>query len=60
MTKMVFRFLVGRTAKFFGRTTNLLFFTSLYREMYKELVDITNDETEASQVLKNIGIHGNF
>ena len=57
---MVFRFLVGRTAKFFGRTTNLLFFTSLYREMYKEIVDITKDETEASRVLKNIGIHGTF
>ncbi len=51
---------MGRTGKFFGRTTNLLFFTSLYREMYKELVDITNNETLASQVLKNIGIHGTF
>ncbi len=57
---MVFRFLVGRTAKFFGRNTNLLFFTSLYREMFKELVEITRDETKASRILKMIGIHGTF
>jgi hypothetical protein len=28
--------------------------------MYKELVDITENETEASRVLKRIGIHGTF
>ncbi len=60
MSKMVFRFLVGRMAKFFGRSTNLLFFTSLYREMFKELVDISGNETEASRILKMIGIHGTF
>ncbi len=58
--KMVFRFLIGRTAKFFGRNTNLLFFTTLYREMYKEIVDITGDETKASRILKMVGIHGTF
>jgi len=57
---MVIRFLVGRTAKFFGRNVNLLFFTTLYREMYKELVDITNNETKASRILKLIGINGTF
>ena len=60
MNEMVFRFLIGRTAKFFGRNTNLLFFTTLYREMFKELVDITGDETSASRILKMIGIHGTF
>jgi hypothetical protein len=28
--------------------------------MFKELVEITKDETEASQILKMIGIHGTF
>ncbi|MBN2155096.1 MAG: hypothetical protein JW776_03565 [Candidatus Lokiarchaeota archaeon] len=57
---MVFRFLVGRTAKFFGRSVNLLFFTLLYREMYKEIVEVTGNETQASQILKMIGLNGTF
>ena len=57
---MVFRFLIGIQQNSSEGATNLLFFTSLYREMYKEIVDITKDETEASRILKNVGIHGTF
>ncbi|MCP4762401.1 MAG: hypothetical protein GY870_11520 [archaeon] len=54
----MFKFLVSRTAKLVGRSVDSVFFTSLYREIFKEVLAITKDETQAAKIVKNIGIKG--
>ncbi|MHA1819251.1 MAG: hypothetical protein ACTSU2_13415 [Promethearchaeota archaeon] len=55
---MVFKFLVGRVAKLVGRKVPTPFYMILYREIYKEILDITRDETKAARIMKEIGIRG--
>ena len=51
----MFKFVVSRTAKLVGRNVNSIFYTSTYREIFKELFEISKNETEAAIDLKNIG-----
>ena len=55
---MAFKFLVGRAAKMVGRNVNSVFFTTLYREIFKEVFDLTNDEEKTVQIVKQLGILG--
>jgi len=44
-----------KITKVFGRSTNALFYTLLYREILKEVNEITNNEEESLIILREIG-----
>ncbi len=50
-----FQWLMKKITKIFGRSTNALFYTLLYREILKEVNDITNNEEESLILLREIG-----
>lgn len=51
----VFQWLMKKVTKVFGRGTNALFYTLLYREILKEVQEITQNEDKSIKVLKEIG-----
>jgi len=51
----VFQWLMKKVTKAFGRSTNALFYTLLYREILKEINEITKDEEESLKILREIG-----
>ena len=51
----VFQWLMKKVTKVFGRGTNALFYTLLYREIVKEVHHITKDEEKTLQVVRDIG-----
>jgi hypothetical protein len=55
-----FQWLMKRITKIFGRSTNGLFYTLLYREILKEINEITNNEEESLIVLREIGKRAAF
>ncbi len=50
-----FQWLMKRVTKAFGRSTNALFYTLLYREVLTEVNNITNDEEESLKIFREIG-----
>jgi hypothetical protein len=50
-----FQWLMKKITKAFGRSTNALFYTLLYREILKEVNEITNNEEESLIILREIG-----
>ncbi|MFX0002498.1 MAG: hypothetical protein ACFE9C_04035 [Candidatus Hodarchaeota archaeon] len=50
-----FQWLMKKITKVFGRSTNALFYTLLYREILKEVNNITNNEEESLIILREIG-----
>ncbi len=50
-----FKWLMKKITKVFGHSTNALFYTSLYREILKEINEITNDEEQSIKILREIG-----
>jgi len=50
-----FQWLMKKITKAFGRSTNALFYTLLYREVLKEINDITKNEEKSLIVLREIG-----
>jgi hypothetical protein len=50
-----FQWLMKKITKVFGRSTNALFYALLYREILKEVNEITNDEQESLIILREIG-----
>jgi len=50
-----FKWLMKKITKVFGHSTNALYYTSLYREILKEINDITNDEEQSIKILREIG-----
>ena len=50
-----FQWLMKKITKIFGRSTNALFYTLLYREILKEVNEITNNEEETLIILREIG-----
>jgi len=50
-----FQWLMKRITKIFGHSTNGLFYTLLYREILKEVNEITNNEEESLIILREIG-----
>ena len=50
-----FQWLMKKITKVFGRSTNALFYTLLYREILKEVNKITNNEEESILILREIG-----
>jgi len=53
-----FQWLMKKVTKVFSRSTNALFYTSLYREILKEIYEITKDEEKSVQILREIGKKG--
>ncbi|MBD3194786.1 MAG: hypothetical protein GF317_07015 [Candidatus Lokiarchaeota archaeon] len=50
-----FQWLMKRVTKAFGRNTSSLFYNLLYREILKEVNEITNDENISLLVMRDIG-----
>ena len=50
-----FQWLMKRVTKTFGRSTNALFYTLLYREVLNEVNNITKDEEESLKIFREIG-----
>ncbi|KKN34769.1 hypothetical protein LCGC14_0790420 [marine sediment metagenome] len=50
-----FQWLMKKITKIFGRSTNGLFYTLLYREILKEVNEISNNEEESLLILREIG-----
>ncbi|MFW9987192.1 MAG: hypothetical protein ACFFC3_00890 [Candidatus Odinarchaeota archaeon] len=50
-----FQWLMKKITKIFGRSTNALFYTLLYRETLKEINEITKNEEESLIILREIG-----
>ena len=50
-----FQWLLKKITKVFGRSTNALFYTLLYREILKEINEITKNEEESLIILREIG-----
>ena len=50
-----FQWLMKKVTKAFGRSTNALFYTMLYREVLNEIYDITKDEEESLKIFREIG-----
>jgi hypothetical protein len=50
-----FQWLMKKITKIFGRSTNALFYTLLYREILNEVQEITNNEEESLVILREIG-----
>ena len=55
-----FQWLMKRITKIFGRSTDALFYTLLYREILKEVNEITNNEEESLIILREIGKRAAF
>jgi len=55
-----FQWLMKKITKVFGRSTNALFYTLLYREILKEVNEITNNEEESLIILREIGKRAAF
>ncbi len=53
-----FQWLMKKVTKTFSRSTNALFFTTLYREILKEINEITKDEEKSLIILREIGEKG--
>lgn len=51
----IFQWLMKKITKAFGRGTNALFYTLLYREILNEVYEITKDEEESLKILRDIG-----
>lgn len=51
----VFQWLMKKITKVFGHSTNALFYTLLYREILKEINEITKKEEDSLVVLKEMG-----
>jgi hypothetical protein len=49
------QWLLKKITKVFGRSTNSLFYTLLYREILKEVNEITENEEDSILILKEIG-----
>jgi hypothetical protein len=54
----MFKLILGKIAKMISRNVNSAFFITLYREIYKEVNDITKDVVQASKIMKELGIEG--
>ena len=50
-----FQWLMKKITKVFGRSTNALFYTLLYREILKEINEITKKEEDSLIILREIG-----
>ncbi|MHA2007735.1 MAG: hypothetical protein ACXABO_08650 [Promethearchaeota archaeon] len=50
-----FQWLMKKITKVFGRSTNALFYTLLYREILNEINDITKKEEDSLIILREIG-----
>ena len=50
-----FQWLMKKITKTFGRSTNALFYTLLYREILKEINEVTKKEEESLIILREIG-----
>ena len=50
-----FQWLMKKITKVFGHSTNALFYTLLYREILKEINEITKKEEDSIAILKEIG-----
>ncbi len=50
-----FQWLMKKITKIFGRSTNGLFYSLLYREILKEVNEISNNEEESLLILREIG-----
>ncbi len=50
-----FQWLMKKITKAFGRSTNALFCTLLYREILKEINEIAKEEDESLKILREIG-----
>ena len=50
-----FQWLMKKITKAFGRSTNALFYTLLYREILKEINEIAKNEEESLIILREIG-----
>ena len=50
-----FQWLMKKITKVFGRSTNALFYTLLYREILKEINEISNNEEDSLVILREIG-----
>ncbi|MBY8982374.1 MAG: hypothetical protein KGD57_05465 [Candidatus Lokiarchaeota archaeon] len=51
----IFQWLMKKVSKAFSRNTNSLFYSLLYREILKEVNDITKDEDLSLSVMREIG-----
>jgi len=56
----MFKWVLSRTSKLLGRNVNTTFFSSTYREIFKELVNLKGNETEASIIMKQLGIKASY
>ena len=54
------QWLLKRITKIFGRSTNSLFYTLLYRETLKEINEITENEEDTILLLREIGKRASF
>lgn len=54
----IFQWLMKKVTKVFGRGTNALFYTLLYREIGKEVQLITKDEEKTLKIVREIGKRG--
>jgi hypothetical protein len=50
-----FQWLMKKITKAFGRSTNALFYTLLYREILKEINEITKNEEDSLIILRELG-----
>ena len=50
-----FQWLMKKITKVFGRSTNALFYTLLYREILKEINEFTKNEEDSILILREIG-----
>jgi len=50
-----FQWLMKKITKVFGRSTNALFYTLLYREILKEINYVTDNEEESVAIMREIG-----
>ena len=54
------QWLLKKITKIFGRSTNSLFYTLLYREILKEIHEITENEEDSLLILREIGRRATF
>jgi hypothetical protein len=54
------QWLLKKITKIFGRSTNSLFYTLLYREILKEIYEITENEDDSLLILREIGKRATF
>ncbi|MHA1294353.1 MAG: hypothetical protein ACTSQJ_17045 [Promethearchaeota archaeon] len=50
-----FQWIMKKITKVFSRSTNALFYITLYREILNEIQEITKDEEKSLQILREIG-----